>query len=430
MKRHASTLLAALAVAGCETTPAVSPTPSATAPSSSASTPAPSASTSAVVAAPGSFEDDVAFLEEHGEVIVLESPSGGRVAVSPKYQGRVMTSAVGKGDKSLGFVFRKFIEAGKTGTQFDNYGGEDRFWLGPEAGQYGLYFPAGKEFKIDAWQTPEGFQVGAWTVKEKAADHVTMTRSMSITNYAGFKFDLDVERTVRLIDDKAAAARLGAPIGAGVRWVGFETVNKITNTSNVAWTKKDGLLSVWILSMFNPSADTFVAVPFDAKATGDVVNDKYFGKVPADRLEVNAKDGFLLFACDGNHRSKIGLGPTRAKDFLGSYSASQKLLTIVNYDKPAGAKDYVNSMWEKQKDPFGGDVVNSYNDGPTEPGKPSLGGFYEIETSSPAAALKPTESLVHTQRTFHLVGDAASLDPIAKQTLGIDTARVAGGIKK
>ncbi|MFO0619402.1 MAG: DUF6786 family protein [Polyangiaceae bacterium] len=381
---------------------------------------------------PGSFEDDVAFLAAHGELLVLESKSGGRVAVSPKYQGRVMTSAVGKDQRSLGFVFRKFIEEGKTGTQFDNYGGEDRFWLGPEGGQFGLYFPPGKEFKIADWQTPSGFQIGEWTVKEKAADHVTMTRSMSVTNYAGTKFDVDVERTVRLLDDKAVAARLhlDAPVGAGIQWVAFETENKITNMGNAPWTKQGGLLSVWILSMFNPSPDTFVAVPFDAKATGDVVNDKYFGKVPADRLEVQPKDGFLLFACDGNHRSKIGLGPARAKDFLGSYSASQRLLTIVNYDRPAGAKDYVNSMWEKQKDPFGGDVVNSYNDGPTEPGKPSLGGFYEIETSSPAAALKPTESLVHTQRTFHFVGDAAALDPIAKKTLGIDTARIGAGIKK
>jgi hypothetical protein len=253
---------------------------------------------------------------------------------------------------------------------------------------------------------------------------------MTVTNHAGVEFHLDVERTVRILEADGASARLGAPIGAGVKWVGFETVNTITNTGTVAWTKKDGLLSVWILSMFNPSPDTFVAVPFDPKGGGDVVNDKYFGKVPADRLAVNDKEGFLLFACDGHHRSKIGLGPTRAKPFLGSYSPSQRLLTLVNYDKPASAKDYVNSMWETQKDPFGGDVVNSYNDGPTEPGKPSLGGFYEIETSSPAAALAPKASLVHTQRTFHLVGDAAQLDPIAKQTLGIDTARMGAGIPK
>jgi hypothetical protein len=35
----------------------------------------------------------------------------------------------------------------------------------------------------------------------------------------------------------------------------------------------------------------------------------------------------------------------------------------------AGATDYVNSMWEDQKEPFSGDVVNSYNDGPTATGK-------------------------------------------------------------
>jgi hypothetical protein len=76
-------------------------------------------------------------------------------------------------------------------------------------------------------------------------------------------------------------------------------------------------------------------------------------------------------------------------------------------------------MWEEQKEPYGGDIVNSYNDGPTEPGKPSLGGFYEIESSSPAAALAPGASLVHTHRTFHLVGERADLETIARKVLGI-----------
>src|SRR5688500_6321004 len=71
---------------------------------------------------------DVKFLSRHGSLRVLESPGGGRVAVSAKYQGRVMTSAVEPEGRSLGFVNRTFIEEGETGTQFDNYGGEDRFW--------------------------------------------------------------------------------------------------------------------------------------------------------------------------------------------------------------------------------------------------------------------------------------------------------------
>ena len=68
--------------------------------------------------------------------------------------------------------------------------------------------------------------------------------------------------------------------------------------------------------------------------------------------------------------------------------------------------------------------MNAYNDGPTEPGKPSLGGFFELETSSPAAALARGESLVHTHRTFHFVGDKAALDTIAKRVLGVSLAQL------
>jgi hypothetical protein len=80
-----------------------------------------------------------------------------------------------------------------------------------------------------------------------------------------------------------------------------------------------------------------------------------------------------------------------------------------------------------QKNPYGGDVVNSYNDGPPAPGKPPLGGFFEIESSSPAAALAPGESLVHTHRTFHFVGDRAALDPLATRVLGVSAGRIARG---
>jgi hypothetical protein len=171
--------------------------------------------------------------------------------------------------------------------------------------------------------------------------------------------------------------------------------------------------------MFAPAPDAKVILPFETSALGPIVNDAYFGKVPPERLVVHEKEGFLVFTCDGTHRSKIGLGPARAKSVAGSYSASSRLLTIVQYDKPAGATRYVNSMWETQKEPYGGDVLNSYNDGPPAPGKPSLGGFYELETSSPAAALSPGKSLVHTQRTFHFVGEPKDLAPIASKVLGV-----------
>jgi hypothetical protein len=356
---------------------------------------------------------------------VLESPSGGRIALSGKYQGRVMTSAVEATGPSLGFVNRSFIEQGKTGTAFDNYGGEDRFWLGPEGGQYALYFAPGKPFEFSHWQTPSAFQEGEWLTKEGAsALSVTFVRSLTLGNYAKTEFQIDVERKVSISTDDQAKAALGIEVPKGVKWVGFSSENSITNKGKKAWTEGKGLPSIWILGMFTPAPGTRVIAPFETAGTGEIVNDRYFGKVPADRLLVDKDKGFLLFKCDGQLRSKIGLGPARAKSVIGSYSAEGKMLTIVRYSRPSGAKRYVNNLWEISKQPYGGDVNNAYNDGPVEPGKPSLGGFYELESSSPAAALAPGASLKHVHETYHFAGPREALEAISVKVLGVSLADV------
>jgi hypothetical protein len=243
---------------------------------------------------------------------------------------------------------------------------------------------------------------------------------MSLTNYSGAFFDVDLRRVVRLLPEADAWARVGQKPAAGVRVVAFESDNRITNAGANPWRKETGLVSVWILGMFQPSPTTTVVVPFKpgTEATlGPKVNDTYFGKVPGDRLLV--RDEVLFFRGDGLYRSKIGIPPARAKSVLGSYDAKGSVLTIVEFNRPEGATDYVNSMWQIQDKPFGGDAVNSYNDGPPEPGQKPLGPFYELETSSPAAALKPGEALVHTHRTMHFVGNAVALDKIARKTLGV-----------
>jgi hypothetical protein len=383
--------------------------------------------TAALAASPvvRNFDEDVAFLAQHGAAIkVLASASGGRIAVSGKYQARVMTSAVEPQGVSLGFVNRSFVEAGKTGTPFDNYGGEDRFWLGPEGGQYALYFAAGKSFEFGNWQTPHAFQEGEWLEKTASPSSVTFARSFALTNYAKTEFKVEVERKVTLLSAEQARAALGLEVPKDLRWVGFSSENALTNKGSQAWTEAKGLPSVWILGMFNPAPGTRIVLPFEKQGAGDVVNDRYFGKVPAERLQINQDKGFVLFKADGQARGKLGLSPTRAKSVLGSYSAKGQLLTIVRFSKPAGAKRYVNNLWEVSKEPYAGDVDNAYNDGPVEPGKPSLGGFYELESSSPAAALAPGAKLVHTHETYHFTGSRAALEAIAKNVLGVSLSDV------
>ncbi len=101
----------------------------------------------------------------------------------------------------------------------------------------------------------------------------------------------------------------------------------------------------------------------------------------------------------------------------------------MQYNKPEGVLDYVNSMWQIQDQPFRGDVVNSYNDGPNPQDGKLLGPFYEMETSSPAEALAPGQSVLHTHRTYHFAGSEAQLDSIAQATLGVTIAQIKAALK-
>ncbi len=377
-------------------------------------------------AAAASFGADLAFLQQHTKLVVLSGASGVRVVVAPGYQGRVMTSTTG-GDEgpSFGWIGRAAIASGARQPHMNVFGGEDRFWLGPEGGQYALYFRAGDPFDFAHWQVPEPIDWGAWEIARRSPTEVRFHKRMTLDNYARARFDIDVDRTVRLLGAADVAKHLGIAPGAGVRAVAFESVNTVTNSGAAAWQRDSGLVSIWILGQFNPSPQTTVVIPFapgPEAALGPVVNDAYFGTVPPDRLAV--RNDVVLFKADGQHRSKIGLSRSRARPIAGSYDAAGRVLTLVQYTRPAGAAEYVNSMWEIQRDPYGGDVINSYNDGPPAPGAAPLGPFYELETSSPALALAAKDRYTHVHRTVHLTGGEADLDRIARATLKVGLAAV------
>ncbi len=373
------------------------------------------------------FGDDLEFLKKHCDVVVLSDASGaGQVAVIPQMQGRVMTSTAGGLEgASFGWINRDLVASGQFVEHINVFGGEDRFWIGPEGGQFSIFFEKGVPFDLEHWFTPAPIDTEPFELVLKSTQAATFRKTMKLTNYSGTVFDLQVDREVRVIEPNQAAQMLGLTIAPAVKMVAFESNNKMVNVGAAPWRPETGLLSIWILGMFNPSPETTIVVPFVAGAEdqlGAIVNDAYFGKVPAERLIV--KDGVLFFSGDGQYRSKIGLTPQRARSVCGSYDAAGQVLTIVQYNKPEGISAYVNSMWELQEEPYRGDVINSYNDGPPEPGAKPLGPFYELETSSPAAALAAGASILHTHRTFHLTGDVAALDPVAKALLGVTIAEI------
>jgi len=379
------------------------------------------------------FGDDSAFLKKHTELIVLSDKAGlAKVALAPAWQGRVMTSTAG-GDagQSFGWINRELIASGKIQPHMNAFGGEDRFWMGPEGGQFSIFFAKGKKFEFADWFTPAIFDTLPFNVVSKADDQAVFGAEFSLTNYSGTVFKVSVQREVRLLPPATAWENLGVKAAKDVSVVAYASYNRITNQGKGAWKKETGLLSVWILGMFNPSPSTTIVVPIKAGPEAELgvkVTSDYFGQVPPDRLVV--LDDAVFLRADGQYRSKIGINPRRSKAILGSYDADNKVLTIVQFSQPAGVTDYVNSLWKLQDNPFSGDAANSYNDGPPTPGAKPMGPFYELESSSPAAALAPGKSLTHTHRTIHLTGPEPALDRIAKATLGVSLKEIKTVFKK
>lgn len=363
----------------------------------------------------GSFGYDLAFLKERDSVIVLKNQDGtAKVIVSPKYQAKVFTStADGDTGRSFGWINYKAFD--KKEEHMNAYGGEDRLWLGPEGGKFSLFFKLGATMEFDNWYTPAAIDTEPWMLDAASDRTAQMSKETAITNYAGTKLQIQLEREIEVLENGEIEKALQIQLKERVKVVGFKTVNKLTNGGSTAWNKQTGAPCLWSLDMFTPSPETVIIIPYQEQGKGKVATTDYFGEIPKERILY--KDGVLLFKADGKSRGKLGIPPHRVKPLAGSYAADTKVLTITLFDIDPKAV-YLNQEWTPDKDPFTGDAMNAYNDGPLADGS-QMGPFYEIESVSPAAFLQPKATIMHTHSVFHFTGDEEALNEIAQKVLGI-----------
>jgi uncharacterized protein DUF6786 len=368
----------------------------------------------------GTYSYDAKFLRQHTKNVVElhDKENQAKILLSAEYQGRVMTStAMGDTGSSFGWIKYDLISSGKKKTQFNPVGGENRFWLGPEGGQYSIYFRKNDSFNIAHWQVPGIIDTIAYDVSMSSDSTAVFSAKAALVNYSGTRLNIFIQRTISLLDKSAIEQKLNSKIPLDVYCVAYETDNQIKNIGDERWNKQKGLLSIWLLGMMTPTEQTKVMIPFKPiPGARLLITTNYFGDVPPERLDI--KDSVLYFTCDGKYRSKIGLSPLIAKSIAASFDFKRNVLTLILFPVDSNGM-YVNSKWELQKEPYKGDVVNSYNDGPLADGS-QLGPFYEIESSSPAKELAAGETEEYKQVTCHLQGNYESLRQLAMKLIGVD----------
>lgn len=373
----------------------------------------------------GTFGYDLNYLSKRDSLIILKSKDeSAQIIVSAKYQAKVFTStANGLDGNSLGFVNYKFFDAGIIDEHMNGYGGENRFWLGPEGGKYSIYFAPETEQIHANWHTPKAFDIEEWDISSSSSKEVSLVKEMKLKNYQGKTLDISVDRKISILTDSEISTILSVTLPENISSVAYSTDNKITNNNDYEWTKETGTVCIWMLDMFNPSDSAVTVIPYNMgndDELGVVATTDYFGEIPADRLK--DKEGVIYFKTDGNYRSKLGLNSKRTTGIAGNYDPISQRLTIVTYDVNP-QETYLNQEWNPERDPLKGDAMNAYNDGPLEDGS-IMGPFLELESCSPAAFLKPEESLSHIHNVFHFVGDEKGLTSISEELLGVSLEEV------
>lgn len=368
----------------------------------------------------GTFGYDLNYLSEKDKLVLLTSENEMvQVIISPGYQGKVFTStAEGPEGQSLGYLNYEALDSDEINEHMNGYGGENRFWLGPEGGRFSVYFKPGTEQIYDNWYTPKPIDIEKWSVVSFNKSSVSLKKEMEVMNYLGTEFRLRVDRKITLLEPAQISSMLQVPLNNRINTVAYTTENKIINLNDFKWTEETGTICVWMLDMYDTAPNSLTIVPFNTgteKELGVIATTDYFGEIPADRLKI--KDGLLFLKTDGNYRSKLGMNRLRTKSIAGNYDPDAKRLTVSTFSVHENGI-YLNQEWDPTKNPLQGDALNAYNDGPLEDGS-IMGPFLELESASPGAFIGPNESLIHHHNVFHFVGEESDLTILTEALFGI-----------
>ena len=323
-----------------------------------------------------SYHDALNYLVQKTSVIELYDQLGGRVAVCPDWNGRVLTSTNGglEGD-SFGFVNVRAIET----ECYEDFGGEDQWTISPLIYSYSVE-----------------------SIKENCA---VLQRSLQMADANGMPVELQLMRTISMLSRHQAGTMFGDAVADSLKQsdlsaVGFYTENTVRSQerANIASRKR---------GMFNASPHTVVIVsepPVNFTPEPFSVDIDYLGGAPHGRIRHLSKA--LLIRADGQKRCQVTMPFSAAPPIFGAVEFRSGTLTLWTFDVPNGF-------------PEENDVIRIYNPGQDHGKESDWAAYYEMNCFSAAHELEPERPLTYCQCTLHLNADNAVLGNIIGEIFGV-----------
>ena len=327
-----------------------------------------------------SYHDALNYLVQRTSVIELYDQFGGRVAVCPEWNGRVMSSTNGglEGD-SFGFIGVQAIETGCV----EDFGGEDQWTLSPLIYSFDI---------------------------ESIKDNKTiLQRSLRMADANGVPVELHLTRTMTLLSRNQAGAMFDSAIAdvleqSEVSVVGFHSENTVrTQERAYVGSRKRG--------MFHASPHSAVIVPASpASFTQEPfsVDIDYLGGAPHGR--VWHLPDTLLIRADGQKRCQVTMPFSTAPPIFGAVELRSGTLTLWTFELP--------------DDPEEGDAVRIYNPGHLHGDELDWAAYYEMNCFAAARELQPEQPLTFCQCTLHINADNALLDGLIQEIFGISLEQI------
>jgi hypothetical protein len=320
-----------------------------------------------------SYHDAINYLAQKTSVIELYDQLGGRVAVCPEWNGRVLTSTDGglEGD-SFGFVNVQAIDT----DRYEDFGGEDQWTISPFI----------HSFSVES-------------IKENKA---VLQRTLSMTDANGNHVEFHLTRSISMLSKRRIGSIFGETVAESleqenVSVVGFRSENAVRSQEK-AWvaSRLRGMFNAsphTVVIVATPPEDDFASEPSPETFSVDI---DYLGGSPHGRIRHLPQA--LLIRADGQGRCQTTI-PCDVVPMVGAVERRSGTLTLWTFDLPGESDE---------------DVARIYNSGRTHPDEQEIAAYYEMNCFSAAQKLLPEQSFTFGQCTLHINADNQTLDHLVR----------------